>query len=57
MKAAYALQPDPAKVLTQATLRAAAQLSLGGSDLARVIGTSPSTISRLSSESKQIDLT
>ena len=55
MKAARALQPDPAKVLTQATLRAAAQLSLGGSDLAKVIGTSPSTISRLSSGLKLID--
>jgi len=55
MKAARALQPDPAKVLTQATLRAAAQLSLGGSDLARVIGTSSSTISRLNSGLKLID--
>lgn len=55
MKTARALQPDPVKVLTQATLRAAAQLSLGSSDLAKVIGTSPSTISRLSSGSKLID--
>jgi len=55
MKAARALRSDPAKVLTQATLRAAAQLSLGGSDLARVIGTSPSTISRLSTGMKLID--
>jgi len=55
MKAACAIRSDPAKVLTQATLRAATQLSLGGSELARVIGTSPSTISRLSTGLKLID--
>jgi hypothetical protein len=55
MKAAYAMRSDPGKVLTQATLRAASQLALGGSELARIIGTSPSTISRLGSGLKTID--
>ena len=55
MKAARVLLSDPAKVLTQATLRASAQLSLGGAELARVIGTSPSTVSRLSTGLKLID--
>ena len=55
MKAAHALHSDPSKVLTKAVLRAATQLALGGSELARIIGTSPSTISRLSSGVKTID--
>ncbi len=55
MKTAHAMRSDAGKVLTQATLRAASQLSLGGSELARIIGTSPSTISRLGSGLKTID--
>lgn len=55
MKAAHALRSDPSKVLTKAVLRAATQLALGGSELARIIGTSPSTISRLGSGVKTID--
>ena len=55
MKAARLLVSDPAKVLTQATLRAAEQLALSSSELARVIGTSPSTVSRLSTGLKLID--
>lgn len=55
MKAAHAVQSNPGRVLTQATLRAATQLALGGSELARIIGTSPSTISRLGSGLKTID--
>lgn len=55
MKAVHSVRSDPGKVLTQATLRAAAQLGLGGSELARTIGTSPSTISRLGSGLKTID--
>jgi transcriptional regulator with XRE-family HTH domain len=55
MKAAHVLRSDPSKVLTTATLRAATHLALGGSELARIIGTSPSTISRLVSGLKSID--
>lgn len=53
--AAHAARTDPAKVLTQATLRAAAQLALSGSELARIIGTSASTVSRLGSGGKMLD--
>lgn len=56
MKAvAHAARPDPAKVLTQATLRASAQLELSGAELARIIGTSPSTVSRMGAGGKLID--
>jgi len=39
--------PDPATVLTRATLRAAGLLGLAQKDLARVLGLSPATVSRL----------
>lgn len=55
MKAAHAVKLGPGKVLTQATLRAATQLALGGSELACIIGTSPSTISRLGAGLKTIN--
>jgi hypothetical protein len=55
MKTTLTLRPYPSKVLTKATLRAATQLALDRSELARIIGISTSTISHLSSGLKTID--
>ncbi len=46
--------PDPAVVLTKATLRAAEQLGLSNADLAAVIGVSEATVSRLKSSGRPI---
>ena len=46
--------PSPDSVLTQATLRAADLLALQGSDLAKVIGVSDSTVSRYRSGAAEI---
>ena len=43
-------QPDPAAVLTKATLAAAERLALRQRDLAAILGTSEATISRLHQE-------
>lgn len=51
---APAAAPDPADVLTRATLAAAARLGLRNVRLAEVIGTSEASVSRLSS-GRQID--
>jgi transcriptional regulator with XRE-family HTH domain len=40
-------QPQPARVVTKAALRAAERLGLSQSDLAEVIGVSPATVSRM----------
>ena len=45
--AAHAPRPDPAAVLTKATLRAAELLGLNGAALARVLGVSEPTVSRI----------
>lgn len=45
--AAPALAPQPATVLTRATLRAAQHLGLSQKHLAQVIGVSPASLSRL----------
>lgn len=56
MKAvANAAGPDPAKVLTQATLKAAELLELSGSELAKIIGTSGSSVSRMGTGGKLIE--
>lgn len=47
--------PDPAIVLTKATLRAAEQLGLNNADLAAVIGVSEATISRLKANGRPIN--
>ncbi len=49
--------PSPDSVLTQATLRAADLLALQGSDLAKVIGVSDSTVSRYRSGAAEISPT
>ena len=49
--------PSPDSVLTQATLRAADLLALQGSDLAKVIGVSDSTVSRYRSGAAEISAT
>lgn len=55
MPAAQTVQvPSPDSVLTQATLRAADLLALPGSDLAKVIGVSDSTVSRYRSGAAEI---
>ncbi|MFD1710828.1 DUF2384 domain-containing protein [Ottowia sp. GY511] len=55
MPAAQTVQvPSPDRVLTQATLRAADLLALPGSDLAKVIGVSDSTVSRYRSGAAEI---
>lgn len=48
-------QPDPARVLTQATLRAAEHLDFSDAELARIIGASPSSVSRMGAGIKMID--
>lgn len=46
--------PDPAVVLTKATLRAAEQLGLTHAELAAVIGVSEPTVSRLKTSGRSI---
>ncbi len=46
--------PDPAIVLTKATLRAAYQLGLSHKDLAQVLGVSEASVSRLKSNQRAI---
>lgn len=46
--------PDPAVVLTKATLRAAEQLGLTNAELAAVIGVSEPTVSRLKTSGRPI---
>jgi hypothetical protein len=48
-------QVDAARVLGKATLRAATLLGLSDGDLARVVGTSASSISRVRSSGRGID--
>lgn len=53
--ARQALRPDPAVVLTQALLRAADLLGLSSAALARVLGVSEASISRLVNGARTID--
>ena len=46
-KSAAARKPNPAEVLTEALLNAGAALGLSQAELARVIGMSPASVSRL----------
>lgn len=48
MKPERQLRPDPAEVLTRATLAAAARLGVRNARLAEVLGTSEASVSRLS---------
>jgi transcriptional regulator with XRE-family HTH domain len=48
--------PDPAAVLTKATLRSAELLGLNQALLARVVGLSVSQVSRMASGEKSLDL-
>lgn len=50
-----ARQPDPADVLTRATLAAAARLGVRNARLAAIIGTSEASVSRLSSGARHLD--
>ncbi|MDF2231235.1 DUF2384 domain-containing protein [Albimonas sp. CAU 1670] len=47
--------PDPGAVLAKAVLRAAARLGVTHDQLARVIGVSPSTVSRLKSGAARLE--
>lgn len=47
MSLAARIQPDPALVLAKATLRAAQGLGITHASLARILGTSAATVSRL----------
>lgn len=49
------VKPDPAMVLAKATLRASNQLGLNGAALAKTLGVSESTISRMVNEEKTIE--
>lgn len=48
-------RPDPADVLTRATLAAAARLGVRNARLAVIIGTSEASVSRLASGTRQLD--
>lgn len=48
-------KPNPSVVLTKATLNAAQLLGLNHTELAKVLGTSPASISRLSASARLID--
>src|SRR3982751_962487 len=52
---APASQPQPAAVLTKAVLRAAGLLELSSASLARVLGVSEASVSRLASGMRAID--
>jgi uncharacterized protein (DUF2384 family) len=48
-------KPEPAAVLTQAVLRAARLLDLSSAALARILGVSEASVSRLASGTRQVD--
>ena len=54
---ASASAPDPAAVLSRALLRAAAALSLNGQTMARVVGVSAASWSRLVAGQRRVDPT
>lgn len=54
MKAAHAPRPNPGAVLTKATVRASAMLGLSGASLAKVLGLSEATISRIQNGDRPI---
>ena len=59
MRKAAATLPDPsaaAAVLTKATLRAAGLLGLTNAALARVVGVSESTVSRMAAGDRQLEI-
>jgi hypothetical protein len=49
------LKPDPRQVLSGAVMRAAALLEITQASLARILGLSPSTVSRMASGSYTLD--
>jgi len=57
MNTRAAQQPDPADVLTRATLAAASRLGIRNARLAETIGTSEASVSRLSGGTRRIDPT
>jgi DNA-binding XRE family transcriptional regulator len=57
MQVKTALVPDPAIVLGKATIRAARELALSNAAMARVIGLSEPTISRIADGQRGIDPT
>jgi len=52
---ATASAPDPAEVLSRALLRAAEVLGLNGQTMARVVGVSPASWSRLAAGQRAVD--
>lgn len=50
------LEPDPAQVLTRATVRAAEHLGLNQRALAETLGVSPSTVSRYAAGARTLSL-
>jgi len=48
-------EPHPDRVLTRALLRTAGLLELSQVELARILGVSDSSVSRLASEARQVD--
>jgi hypothetical protein len=52
---AHASAPEPAAVLTKATLRAAEHLGMSAAHLSQVIGISPASLSRTQSSGRTID--
>ena len=54
-KAVPAQKPQPAAVLTEAVLRTSKLLALSNSELARILGVSDSSVSRLLAHGRQID--
>jgi plasmid maintenance system antidote protein VapI len=54
-KTAPAQKPQPAAVLTEAVLRTSKLLALSNSELARILGVSDSSVSRLLAHGRQID--
>lgn len=55
MNAVAKTRPDPATVLSKAVLRASHALSIPSKELARVLGISPASVSRLASGDRVID--
>ncbi|MCC5793643.1 MAG: DUF2384 domain-containing protein [Chromatiales bacterium] len=55
MTTQFAPDPAPAAVLTKAVIRAATQLGLSRALLARILGVSPATVTRLYSGEYQLD--
>jgi plasmid maintenance system antidote protein VapI len=54
-KTVSAQKPQPAAVLTEAVLRTSKLLALSNSELARILGVSDSSVSRLLAHGRQID--